>query len=986
MKPCLLSMLFWLASTALATLAQTSTPHLLGIAVPAAEAVPAPETVLLDALANSGDGLVLTSTSDRLTTNDLNAAADVFLFGRPTARATLVSARTNGWSGNGSSLGGSLAADGSRVAFLSRASDLAGPDTNHTWDVFVYDVATGVTTIASLAADGGSSAGPASDPILSADGRYVVFGSPARDLAPDPSLGGYNLYRSDLVEHRTDCLTTGLPLDPQVAWRLTGWAVTPDAQASVLTLDAVAGTPSSSAVVWRNHATRQSVDCSASLPPELVSSQPVAHTAPAVSADGRFVAFHSEMKVSAVYRHALCLHDLGRHTTTILSLRTNDTARQTFPSSAHAATLDTDGQHVLYLAPLPAYDPSASVLTNGPMQVYLYHAPTRTPRLVSAAPDGVTPANADAGDARLTPDGRVVFFSSRATNLTQAAVAPGPRLYRWDRDSGELHVVTELSEGVPPGPFVMSPNGEWIAALGADAQGQPVIRYAETMGGVASDARLAPAVTQSATGRGWVGVQPAGVSADGRYVALTAFPPGPAGDSKPMQVYRHDTLTGTRQLITSGVDGHLANSHALPPSLSADGAKLLLFSAATNLVPADLNAVADLFVHAVSTGERAMLRGTPLPIGAAAQPASLISPDGAAAFLTFLEGTKWVSRLADVPSGALAASFSGTPVGLPSFSRTGQKLAVSLSSSTPSAAYARVEVHDVAAWLAGNRTPHPALWTSSLQAVEPLLSADGNRVAYFHLTTIGTNAVLVVDWAKKRLLFSRGLGSQAPSSLSLSANGRFVSWISRGAEPTSPSQVWRGDLDHGTVALASVALDGAGEGNAASKTATLSADGRYVAFSSLADNLVAADTNGAKDVFLRDMLTGRTLLLSRAASGLAGSGWSVDPFFSADGRSLFFVSHAPNLALDDYNQTGDLFKVEILGDPTLLAVLERNLNTGQGRLLWNGVPGRSYRIEFKDDLNAAGWSTVPGVFAADGQMGVDTRANPQRFYRVVEQG
>ncbi len=985
MKTRLTLVLPWFAGVALPILAQGPAPRVLGWATAAAEALPVPEITLLHALSNDGRWLLLSSASDRLTTNDHNAAADVFLFDRTTGQATLVSAGTNGCSGNGTSLAGGASADASRVAFLSRASNLVNADYNATWDVFVRDPASGTNLLASLAGNGGTSAGPASEALISEDGRYVTFRSAARDLAPDPLLWTFNLYRRDLVEARTECLTTNLPVGMQAAWRLAGWAVTPDAQALVVAVNPLPANSSPPVVAWRDLATGQSVNCAAALPPELAASEAIVHSAPAICANGRIVAFRSEAAIAAVSRHALCLHDVEQGTTTLLSLRTNDSGQQDFPASAFNAVLSADGRYVVYPAPWPTYDTSASVLTNGPSQVYCCDAQTQTTRLVSVAPDGVTPANADADDPRITPDGSRVLFVSRATNLLATAATESSRLYSWERETGALRVAAELGADDPAGRFVLSPNGAWIAALVADAAGHPAIYYPETADTVASYVSLAPVIEQSGTARGWIGVQAAGVSADGRYVALTAFPPGPVGDARHMQIYLHDTQTGARELLSRGVDGNLANSHAVPPSISADGSRLLFTSAATNLVSADRNAVADVFVQTIASGERSLLRTAPLTAGAPAQGSCLISPDGNTAFLTFGEGTQPVSRLAEVAGGKFAAPFSGVAVGSPSFNRNGQKIAVSFGGSTPSGANPRIEIHDVAARLAGGMNPPPALWTSPLQAVEPRLSADGSRVAYFHISLAGTNAMVVVDWVQNQLRFAKKFSQQVPSSLGLSADGRFAVWVSPGLTRVSPTQVWRADADNNRVELVSVATDGASEGNGNSKSAAISADGRYVAFASLADNLVSEDTNGAQDVFLRDTQTGETLLLSRTPAGGAARGWSLQPFFSADGRSLFFLSHAPDLAAGDYNQAVDLFKVEIRqGDPNLLAVIRRNVTIGQVELLWNAQPGRRYRIKFKDDLGASVWQDVPDTFTGEAPVPVSVQGNPSRYFRVAE--
>jgi Tol biopolymer transport system component len=981
MKARLVAALVLIPAAVLPLLAQAPLPRLLGSAAPAVEAIPAPELTLLHALSDDGRWLLFTSTSERLTAHDVNTAADAFLFERTSGTVTLVSRDATGSSGNATSLAAGASADASRIAFVSRASNLASPDTNDTWDVLVHDQATGQTWLASLTEDGDSSSGPASEPVISADGRQVIFRSPAKDLAAGAFLSAYNLFRRNLETGQTECLTTSVPSGGQVPWRLSAFATTPAAQVLAFTANTVSGSPARSVVVRKDLATGESVDCSANLPAEFVSTQPTTHGAPALSANGRFVTFRSEMKVGAATRHGLCLHDVEQATTTVLSLRTNDVLRQTFPASAFHAAVSVDGRYVAYSAPLPWYNLLASVLTNGPSQVYLYDAENQTTHLVSAGPDGVTPADADAAHVRLKPDGGSVWFVSRAGNLAPGEAAGTHRLYAWDRDTGGLRGVADLGEADPEGRFVMSRNGEWMATLTVDEDGALTIFFPETPDTVAGSAHLAPVSGESATGRGWVGVQPAGVSADGRYVALTASPQGPAGDAKHMQVYLHDTRTGERRLMSRDADGNLANGHPTLPSLTADGARLLFVSPATNLVSADLGGEVDVYVDTIATGERTRLRPVTLASGAHASPPCLISPDGRWAFLTFQEMTKRVSRLAELAGGNFAAPFPGVAVGQPSFSQDGQKLAVSLGASTPSGANPRIEVHEAAAWFASGGQPVPALWTSVSPATEPVLSADGTRVAYLQIAAAGTNAVVVMDWAKNEILFSHRLNRQSPASLDLSADGRRVVWASPGPESGSPTQAWCAEVGSGEVRLVSVAADGVSPGNGNSKFTVISASGRYVAFASRADNLVPDDGKVAKDVLLRDLETGQTLLLSRTGSGKTGTGWSFTPFFSADGRHVFFLSHAPDLVPGDFNQGVDLFQVEIVSETGPLLVIQRELTTGRVRLLWNGSPDRRYVVEYADELGGA-WTVLPGEFAGNATVDLESVGPARRFFRM----
>ncbi|MGQ0467037.1 MAG: hypothetical protein ACT4QG_17185, partial [Sporichthyaceae bacterium] len=86
-----------------------------------------------------------------------------------------------------------------------------------------------------------------------------------------------------------------------------------------------------------------------------------------------------------------------------------------------------------------------------------------------------------------------------------------------------------------------------------------------------------------------------------------------------------------------------------------------------------------------------------------------------------------------------------------------------------------------------------------------------------------------------------------------------------------------------------------------------SGDGRYVVFVSYADNLVPDDRNDQRDVFVRDLLTQKTIRISVTHTGLEGSGLSYAPAICADGTRTAFASDADNLVAGDGNREGDIF-------------------------------------------------------------------------------
>lgn len=106
----------------------------------------------------------------------------------------------------------------------------------------------------------------------------------------------------------------------------------------------------------------------------------------------------------------------------------------------------------------------------------------------------------------------------------------------------------------------------------------------------------------------------------------------------------------------------------------------------------------------------------------------------------------------------------------------------------------------------------------------------------------------------------------------------------------------------------------AAEANGPSAFPAISPDGRFVAFTSLASNLVPGDTNGAADVFLHDRRTHQTTRVSVDSHDLEGNGDSAagddglePPVVSRDGRLVAFASFATNLVPGDTNGTADVF-------------------------------------------------------------------------------
>lgn len=205
---------------------------------------------------------------------------------------------------------------------------------------------------------------------------------------------------------------------------------------------------------------------------------------------------------------------------------------------------------------------------------------------------------------------------------------------------------------------------------------------------------------------------------------------------------------------------------------------------------------------------------------------------------------------------------------------------------------------------------------------QPSASADGRLVAFSSSATTlvtgdanGSADIFVKDrqtGAVTRVSVRTGGAEQPGDSVSphLSRDGRFVTFVSAAAlvaddtnsnqcagpgisGPTCPD-VYLHDRTTGATTRVSLGPGGA-QANAASAAPRLTSDGRYVVFESTASNLVAADTNGVVDVFLRDTQTSTTARVSVSSAGAQSDAAATAPSIGDDGARITFVSAATTL-------------------------------------------------------------------------------------------
>jgi Tol biopolymer transport system component len=206
---------------------------------------------------------------------------------------------------------------------------------------------------------------------------------------------------------------------------------------------------------------------------------------------------------------------------------------------------------------------------------------------------------------------------------------------------------------------------------------------------------------------------------------------------------------------------------------------------------------------------------------------------------------------------------------------------------------------------------------------EPAISVDGRFVAFSSAATNlvagdsnDANDVFVRDrQANTTTRVSVGLAGAIPNggsdTPSISGDGRLVAFTSAATnlvdgDTNGQRDAFVFDRQTGTTTRASLAWNG-DQAILDSFTPELSADGRFLAFTSFASNLVDFDDNEGSDVFVRDLQAGRTTRVSEYTGGFQVEGDSLRPAISADGRYVAFDSDAWNVVWGDTNDVFDVF-------------------------------------------------------------------------------
>jgi Tol biopolymer transport system component len=927
----------------------------------------------------SADGryVVFESVADDLVRGDGNGAKDIFLRDLVDERTELISVNAAGTgSGNGMSWWPVLTPDGGHVIFLSHASDLVAEDLNGLEDVFVRSVKGGTTSRVSV---GPSFQYPApfrelSSPFMSSDGRYVGFTALTELGALMPQ--GKGLVRTiigrDMEEER---------------------------------------------MIW----VAENV-------PALVGSATVRSYNPVISEDGSHVVFKEE-------GGRILRYHVESRTTEVIA--TNAVVNGFTIEDTSGPVMTPDGRFLVY---------AGWYFVNSPSQIYRWDAESGETVLISVNREGSGPGNGISDTPWVSADGRYVTFLSHATDLVEGELDRISKLYVRDVEMGTTRMLSVAEDGEPGvhdlvWPFVSThaevtvfdvPDDRYVAGDVNRMFDVFGIQFGEEAADLLS---VGLPGTRSVTAFGPSHVGQGSLSADGRYVAFVSQSDDlVSNDANGLSdVFVRDLVTGQTILVSVNQDGTgSGNGMSTAPTISADGRFVAFQSMASDLVDHDDNDRNDVFVRDLLNGTTTLISVNRLGTGSAKRGATeaVISADGRhVAFLsaspdlvipvpernnvfvrdlelgeTKLAGRDWPDWFSWNGCDQVVLAADGSFVLFRAVESWRQPL---FRSDLETGITERVDQP-----MAGRTDPN------SFYSMGAFLSNDGRWVTF-----LSTHTTLAPEAANGlRQVFLRDLetgttqlisvsihgaaGNGAATETMVSDDGRWVAFVSAAGNlvPNDPNRLPDGsapltryerdvflrDVEQGRTMLVSRSGSRDQSGDGRSEQMSLSADGRYVAYSSWANDLVAGGQMKQKDVYVFDRATGLNTLRSVNDAG-SGAGWgsSHRPVLSADGRVIVFKSYADDLIALDHNDAADVVWARVDGPGGLNSFFADIRATAAETVTvrWRGEEGLNYQVEYRDTIQAGEWEPLPAVVEVNDGWAWVVDVLPvgvkERYYRVT---
>jgi Tol biopolymer transport system component len=1010
----------WLALMAFLPLAPAASPLQLVSATGQAEGLPAGGggDSYLPIMSVDGRYVLFASTADNLVLIGTNrsipalipAPLNVFMRDRTNGSTVLVSLNFDGTGGgNGDSLPTGVSTNGRYALFESSASNLVPGDTNNAADVFVRDVLTGLTLLVSASTNGGFADNSSYGSVMTPDGRYVAFVSGADNLVPGDTNGIPDVFVRDLSSNATALVSIGaqLRVNPYSDVGSDAPVISPDGKyiafySTATDLAPGVGTVANVYLHDRVLGTTTWVSAGA-----LAALQSLGSTTNAVSFnhalsdDGRFVAFEATpyLQPSA---GVILRYDVQTAQTDLIETNATVPATTSY-ESVQDLGLTPDGRFVAYVA--NALDTSGATTA-----IRVWDAQSGVSSLVSGNTNNSVVAGSLSDSPVIAYSGRFVAFLSSAPDLVTNRLPGDAHVYLRDLQAGTTSLVDVDTNGVgsPIDPVTapaMSADGRFVGFASLDSSLAPLDRnraydvFLRDVGNAttelisAHDPRL-PSLTPD----GASAISSFSVSSDARFIAFWSEADDlVANDTNGLRdIFVRDLLSGTNVLVSVGTNGFAGDGYSTDPAISEDGRYVAFTSLADNLVSGDTNQVLDVFARDLQAAATTLVSVNAAGTGPgnADSYSPELSSNGQFVLFRSRAGNLAPGMSAGTENlfwrdlqGHTTYALTTNAVAAASMTPDGSQVAFATSSTKLAPAADRVYVWDsrsasIVYSLAGNGSGFDSL----------AISPDGQRIAYVTNNAAGWKQLGAVDRAVNTNWVVASYQSSLSSEPRFSGDGRFLAHVgSIGLAPVYTNQVYLYDFQTGTNLLISQSYDGFAPGNDNSDSPDISSDGRFVSYRSAASNLVPGDINGVPDIFLYDRLSGATTLVTASRFDSASAdNRSLMPVFSGDGRTLVFESWASDLIPDDFNNNLDLFALGLYsgtGELQFQATIVPATSLAPGRWLsWPAVPGKSYRVQFKDSLEDPAWQDLNGQISVLGDRGYlkdGTSATTQRFYRIV---
>lgn len=823
----------------------------------------------------------------------------------------------------GGSFGGGISQNNRYVAFQSIASNIVEGDLNHSYDIFLRDLATGATVAITAGANENSDF-----PDISSDAGWIVFESLASNLSPGDTNSTSDLFawkRSDGSMRR---ITPGTQTD------LGEFQISSDGKFVLFTMEL-----EEAAAYIHDFATGVNRKISGALTniPGLVSNAVLRAT---LSGNDRYVFFSASRSNNSP--NQLIRMDLADQSLVLITngFGVGGSTDLTGPSVSH------DGQFAAF--------------ANG---TNVFHWSAASGEIQQVDIGDQSPSSRVGELPLLSPDGKYVAFLSNA-ELISGVANNEAQLYVHDTTSGATRLVTRSPSGIPTfeneaAYATFSPDSKTLVfETSADNivsgdQNNRIDLFAYSIAddsiSLLSKSRAIPPV---ATQFGHSSLSRAALTANGRFVAFHSFAKLSPNDTNNNQdVYIFDRVLETNRLASAAPNGFTGDGSSFNAMISSNGTLIVFESNVRGLAGAgDDRAGRSVYVRDLVTGAIRNISGS--YVG----DLSLVhlTPGGSEAFYSI--GQEFVRyRLEDNAAMRLgrSAAFPGE------FATSHDGTHVAFRDLTA------LRLHDFSI----NQQSLVETFTST-----PLFSADGSilvtsrpgAVRVTNLTTHVTNIFPIASMLRPVL----------------SANGRMLAYETRISNLT---QVATLDLATGENKIISRNVFGR-LGNGSSGSPSIDAEGRFIAFESEASNFVAGDYNAWKDTFVYDRLRDDLTLLSRAfGKNTPGNITSINPQINYEGSTVFFASAATDLIPGDVNDSIDIFALNLdrTIPPRILAI--QIVDAISRKVVVSTTPGLRYQLEFKPALDAPAWSSLgqPVVAGSDQTEMLDSNSATEGFYRIA---